>query len=218
MGQGMSRLQAVNEICRSVSEWRASALDSTGSWPTKVYGSSIQGEAEHILDRICQEVLTRGTIDNTLRYQTVTPTGGGSSFEYTFASPFANALRVVGCGADEHRTFSIVGTKLFDVNRGTTVFTTATPLNLHIIIDRDFDDLSPEVKIEVVKEAKLHFQRYWGEEHAKDIQISQERDIARAAKGEPLVTPKSPPINKLDAIGPFGPALAAQPRGGGGQG
>lgn len=211
MGQGMGRLQAVNEILRTTGDWRFGALDSTGSWPTKAYGTSQAGEAEHILDRITEEVLTRGTIDNTLRFQTVTPATGSGPYEYTFAGAYVNALRVIGCGADEHRTFSIRGAKLFDVNRGTTFFTVNTPINLHIIINLDFDDLSPEVKIEIVKEAKLHYQRYWGEQPAKDIQISQERDVARAAKGDELAIPKMPPINKLGGV-TIGPALAPGPR------
>lgn len=208
---GMSRLQAVNELCESIGEWSIGALDSTGTWPTKTYGGSIYGQAERTLDRVCSEVMTRGTVDNVLRNQSVVPATGTGPYEYTFAGALANVLDVQGWGADEGRSFSVTGSKLFDVNKGTTFFTTNAAISLHIFINKDFTDLSPKVQQEVVKEAKLAFQRYWGEDKGKDIQISQERDIARAAKGNALAAPSTNPY-KLEGMGPFGPALAQQPR------
>lgn len=206
----MTRIEAANELVESIGEWPYAALDSTGTWPTKTYGGSIIGQAERTLDRVAREVLTRGTIDNTLRNQSVTPATGAGPYEYTFAGSYANALKVQGWGPDEARTFSISAGKLFDANNGTTLFTTNTAIKLHIIINKDFTDLSSEIQQEIVKEAKLAFQRYWGESNSKDIQISQELDKARAGKSSSMVKPGDP-INKLDGIGPFGPALTAQP-------
>ncbi len=208
---GMSRIEACNEMLETVGEWPFSVLDSSGTWPNKVYTSSVLSVAERTLDRVCREVLTRGTVDNVLRNQSVIPATGSGPYEYTFAGAVANVLDVQGWGADEGRSFSVTGAKLFDVNKGTTFFTTNTAISLHIFINKDFTDLSPKVQQEVVKEAKLAFQRYWGEDKGKDIQISQERDIARAAKGSALAAPSTNPY-KLEGMGPFGPALAQQPR------
>lgn len=197
----LTTLQAVNELLESIGEWPTPALASTGSWPTKAFSASIYGQAEATLDRVRREVLTPGLPDNTEPCATLTVAAGN----ITLAS---NVLRVQAAGRDQHRTFGIRAGKLLDINKGTVTLTDTT-VQADVITDYDFDDLSPELKVLVVKEAKLQFQRYWGEDKAKDIQITQEAAKANASRASGNPSMKAP-SSYYRGFEQFGPALAAQ--------
>ena len=85
----MTRLDAINEMLSARGESPVTALDSTGSWPSKTYGSSDQGLAERILDRHSRRLQADGTVFNRLddyviELPTVKIAASGGAGTFTF--------------------------------------------------------------------------------------------------------------------------------------
>lgn len=62
----MTRLDAIQEMLEGIGAGHASALDSTGSWPSQVFGTTNAADAERILDRETKKILAQGWFLNTL--------------------------------------------------------------------------------------------------------------------------------------------------------
>lgn len=198
----MNKLGAVNAILRTIGNWRASALDSSGSWPSKIYGPNEAGEAEMILDQTTEKILERGWPDNTEKGKSLTPAGS----PLKIASP-SNCIALRGTGKHSHRTFKLRGGFVLDCDVGSVEFATADPIVVDVITNYEFSDLSVDLQAYVLEEAKREFQRSWGGDVQKDGEISQDRDINKAAV-RTFVAKGEAPLNKLDDTGPWGPANA----------
>ena len=62
----MTRLEAIQEILEGSGMMHASALASSGTWPSKTYQETDAGDAEQILDRELRKILSEGYWLNTL--------------------------------------------------------------------------------------------------------------------------------------------------------
>jgi hypothetical protein len=148
---GYSRLQAVNEIARACGEMRFSALDSSGSWPSKSYGSSFAGEAEFILDMTARAVLSRGWEANVVRSKKYTL---GSPGALSFAS---NVLNAIAAGPTQRRLFVFRNGAAYDLEGDTATFATGDYF-FDIITDHDFDTLPVDLQVLIIREAKSEAQ------------------------------------------------------------
>ena len=56
----MTRLEAVNEVLAALGEPPATALDSSGTWPSLTFGTTLAGQAERFLERASKNIQSRG--------------------------------------------------------------------------------------------------------------------------------------------------------------
>ena len=56
----MTRLEAVNEVLAALGEPPATAVDSTGTWPSLTFGTTLAGQAERFLERASKNIQSRG--------------------------------------------------------------------------------------------------------------------------------------------------------------
>ncbi len=167
---GLTKIQAVNRLLRTVNELPTAVLE-TG-------GASIISRAEEVLEDSRVAFLTRGWKQENIERAAV-KSPSGSPLQIQLAT---TALRIRGAGRDENRSFQIRGGYVFDMDAYTS--TISTDVTLDIAHDVEWDDLSPGMKEAITDEAAVHFQR--------DYRGSPERDAGlqqRLAKAEQLVTP-----------------------------
>ena len=144
-----TRLQAVNDIARACGERRFAALDSTGSWPSKSYGSSFAGEAEFILDIVSRRVLTRGWECNTVKCKKYTVASPGA---LTFAS---NVLNAFPAGPDQNERYVFRNGTAYNVNpKDDTATFPAADYFFDIVTDHDFDTLPTDLQVLIMQEAR----------------------------------------------------------------
>lgn len=56
----ITKLQMVNYVLKYCRHAPVSALDSTGLWPSKTYGTSDAGQVESIIDMLSESIIARG--------------------------------------------------------------------------------------------------------------------------------------------------------------
>lgn len=185
---GISKLQTVNQMLLSLGQMRVAALDPGGS--------SDAAEAEYVLDQVTREVLHRGYTCNTRKFVSITASNagtidlGGSPAGQSPATPAPNALRIRGVGLFEGRQFSVRGSMVYDEVKGsTTCFGTNEVVHLEIVETLTFEDIAPDVKEIIAKEAE---QRYRSRKRP-DPQFDQfqERDRVKVENG--VTRPMSAP-------------------------
>lgn len=179
---GISKLDAVNHLLRSIGEPPYTVLPSTGSDTT-----SMGARAEDVLDRVSQNVQIRGGADNVRRYQTFTPVGN----EVTLAS---TVLWIESCGSSLGRQFVIRGGKVYDQVLGSSTIGSGT-IQLHVHDEIAWDDMSAAAKATILGEAVREFQMFYRGNARVDAYLAGE-----SAKGETVATaPKNqaprPPLN-----------------------
>lgn len=176
---GITKISAVNRMLRAINELPITVLD-TG-------GASIAARAEEVLEERRLSILTRGwDQENVHRAKQITPNGSGEFILDT------SIIKIRGTGPNEHRSFTIRDTKVFDLNRYTSTLTGDASLFIDAVYDVAFDQLSPTMKEFIASEATEVFQRRWRGSPDQDGYLQQERarDEAQAA---PLKARMAPP-------------------------
>lgn len=176
---GLTMLAAVNRLLRSVNVLPVSALD-TG-------GSSMQARAESVLQETNINIQSRGLNSNTVRARDYTPV----SNEIQVAS---SVLMVRSAGKDQHRTLTLRGDKVYDLDGDTATFNAAVCLDVVKLVA--FEDLPPADKEHIANEATIEFQRVW---RGSPDQDAFRRD--NAAKTAPFVRTDG----ERNSLGPVNP-------------
>lgn len=178
---GITKLQAVTRIVRTIGHGRPTALDTNGATPV--------ANAEDVLDEVTRRYLGRGLEENTVRAKMFNLDIGGKLTVPT------ETLDVRGAGPDENRKFSIRNGELWDVspNKSTDVIGTAgEKVCLHWVYSLDWDDILPNTQEAITNEAAMEFQdRYRAsleqkavlEKEAAKTDVVVRREQAPADKG-----------------------------------
>lgn len=200
-GYSRSKLTAVNEILEVISEERISSLDSTGSWPTLTYGSTLAGAAEATLDRALDFELLRGWRFNTAlnkKYANVS--------SISFAS---NVIAIHPCGPTERSVIVLRGGSAYDVELDSATLTTADYF-FHVVTNHEFSTIPLDIQNLIVKRAKRDFQRIRKGSPIMDALLLDEYTQAESLCQRPVLPLYSPAINQSPI-----PSQALQmPRGG----
>lgn len=197
----MTRLQAVNDMLRYVGIARVSALDSSGSWPSKTYNSSDAATAEYWLDIETQRFLGEGYGVNTTLYQVTL----GAPGTITFAD---NVLSCKPIGKNQRRDIRfrvVAGTPTaYDNDNRTTTFAAGT-YDFELIEDMDFVSLDVLTQQKVLAEAKRSFQQAMLGNQLKDQMLAEHQAKADVRAPRSVPPPSNRPAN--DA-----PLVAARPQ------
>lgn len=86
----ITKLQMVNYVLKYCRHAPVSALDSTGSWPSKTYGTSDAGQVESLIDMLAETIIARGWQCTSRFYSTTL----GSPGTITFPTNTVNAVPV----------------------------------------------------------------------------------------------------------------------------
>lgn len=131
-----TKLQLVNYVLKLIGHAPVSALDSTGSWPSKTYGVSDAGQVESYLDMFTRAVLQRQW-QQTASVFTVTLSPAG-----TITLP-TNTIKCVPIGRDENRNWYMQNGSLlvYDGENRTTTFA-ANTYQFKIVEDAEISTLS----------------------------------------------------------------------------
>lgn len=198
----MARLQAVNDMLRFVGIARVSALDSSGSWPSKSYNSSDAATAEYWLDIETKKYLGEGYGVNTTLYQVTL----GAPGTITFAD---NVLSCKPLGKNQRRDIRfrvIAGTPTaYDNDSRTTTFAAGT-YDFELTEDLDFDTLDVMTQHKILAEAKRSFQQAMLGNQQKDQYLAE--SAVKADIRAPRTTP--PPSNRPTNDSPLVPAARTQ--------
>ena len=136
---GMSKLDAVNACLQAISEYRVDVLDPGGT--------SIQADAERIVDESTRYHCSMGWPCNTRKSALITVASAGNVTVGSYGLP-AGTLRVKSAGSSQHRTIVLRGDKLYDSNTGTFTFQTGD-LFLDIAELLTFEDCEPILKEQI---------------------------------------------------------------------
>jgi hypothetical protein len=184
-----TKLQLVNRMLRACGHLPVSALDSSGSWPTKTYGTSDAGQAEMYLDAATRDTLARQW-KQTSRV-----------FVHTLASPGTitaptNAIFVRPIGRDENRNWYLQnGTALiYDAEGSTTTFPAGT-YQFQVVEDEEVQNLrDPNLQTLCMSNAAIEFQGVTARDTRVDATYQQVRAINEvSAKRAPSALPA--PVN-----------------------
>lgn len=190
---GLTKLDAVNISLRAGGFGRVSALDTGGASEAAI--------AEDVLDEISQQVQTEGLEENTVKCKLHTLDGNG---KFTLDS---STLRIIPAGKDAHRQLVIRGDDVYDADNDTDVLGTPTTgtVQLTVIKELSFEDLSPASKKFIARLAAVEFQRRATSSPEKDAVLAQEASRAEAVVGKYI-----PPVNTVRPVNTLAnPAVAA---------
>lgn len=148
---GMTELEAVNLCLSAISEERVSTLVAETS-------AEVAGAARYQLNRSKEIVLAHGWPDNTDTCVSITPATGGGPYTYTIAGTI---IGVRGSGRHRHRKFTIRSDALFELTDtvNSASFVTQATIDLDLIRNLTWDELSPRMKHLVVAHASWILQR-----------------------------------------------------------
>lgn len=197
---GMTKLQAVNQLLRTV----------YGTAPTTALdpgGASIEGQAESYIDDMRLEVCERGLPDNTDQHQRVGP-----------GNPLllpSDTLAIKPVGASRGINLVIRDGKLYDANNGT--FNILQQQYIDIAKDVPWEKLSPELKRQIVQEAKVIFQRRVRANAQVDAALRQELDITMFHTQRRIAVEPSPQAPRYSPLPTWSNGGQAPDAGGGGQ-
>ena len=163
-GYSRTKLSAVNEILEAVGEDRVSAVDSTSTWPTLAYGSSIAGAAEFVLDRALDFELARGWHFNTVYNKSYTGTS------ITFGS---TVLRATPSGLTRFKPIAMRSGAGYDLEADSATFASGT-YYFDIVTTHEFSTIPLDIQNLIVKRAKRDFQRERIGNPAKDALLLAE--------------------------------------------
>lgn len=186
---GLTKLEAVNRILRTYQTLPVSALD-TG-------GTSIQAQAEQVLDEVSTQYQARGLDENTQFNKSYTANGSGI---VTVAS---------GVLAVSHRNYRVTlrGDSVFNLTTYTDNWGASAVVILDVVEEIAFESLSPGTKEAICKEAEMQFQiRYRGSpDQHQSLALETARTSALSA----------PAMEKPSVIKPVPSFVPAAPRGNG---
>lgn len=186
---GLSKLEAVNLVLETNQIKRVSALDSTGSWPSKTYGASDAGHAEWILDVIGRRRMIAGTANNVIRKSYTLAVSGAITLD-------SNTMKIKPIGLIEKEHHTIRDDKVYDAWNGTTTLAAGT-YTYEQTMAVDFESLEPALKEAIVDEAKQYYQRRTRGDQLQDMFAENDRQKTDANVMRPKVayspTPPPPP-------------------------
>lgn len=184
---GLSKLEAVNLILETNQIKRVSALDSSGSWPSKSYGVSDAGHAEWILDVIGRRRMIAGTANNVIRKSYTLGAPGAITLD-------ANTMKIKPIGLIEKEHHTIRDDKVYDSWNGTTTLAAGT-YTYEQTMAVDFESLEPAFKEAIVDEAKQYYQRRTRGDQLQDAFNENDRQKTDANVMRPKVAylPTPPP-------------------------
>lgn len=190
---GISKLQAVNLILETNQIKRVSALDSTGSWPSKTYGASDAGHAEWILDVVAQRRMITGALNNVIRKSYTLAVSGAITLD-------ANTMKIEPIGMIEKEHYTIRDDKVYDAWNGTTTLAAGT-YTFKQTMAVDFESLEPAFKHAIVDEAKQYYQRRTRGDQLQDLFNENDRQKTDASVMRPKVSisPTPPPPTPMQA-------------------
>ena len=210
---GLTKLKACNEMLMALGLNRVAALDSGGS--------SDVAEAEYVLDAVTREYLLRGWSCNT-KLLTITASNAGtidlngSPTGQSPATPAPLALRIEGDYKSKYKPLSLRGSMVYDEAVGsTTAFAANETVYLKVVealsasSPNDFEDISPEVKEQIVKEAVQRYRVRKRPDPTVDAML--DRDVA---KSQAAYVANRPSPSDVEAPR-FGPAPVSQQQQGG---
>mgnify|MGYP000573713527 CR=1 FL=1 len=188
---GISKLQAVNLILETNQIKRVSALDSTGSWPSKTYGASDAGHAEWILDVTAERRMIAGTLNNVIRKSYVLAANGAITLD-------ANTMKIKPIGLIEKEHYTIRDDKVYDAWNGTTTLAAGT-YTFEQTMAVDFESLEPALKHAIVDEAKLYYQRRTRGDQLQDLfnENDRQKTDANVMRPKMAVSPVPPPPSPM---------------------
>lgn len=180
---GLTKLEAVNRILRTYQTLPVGALD-TG-------GTSIQAQAEQVLDEVSTQYQARGLDENTQMSKVYTANGSGI---VTVASGVLNV-------SSRSYRVALRGDSVINLNTYSTNWGAGASVVLDVVEEIAFESLSPGTKEAICKEAEMQFQiRYRG---SPDQHQSLALETARA---ESLVTKGMDPSSVIKSVPSFVPA------------
>lgn len=182
---GLTKLEAVNRILRTYQTLPVSALD-TG-------GTSLQAQAEQVLDEVSTQYQARGLDENTQRNKSYTANGSGI---VTVAS------NVIGVASNNYRV-ALRGDSVINLNTYSTNWGAGFTVILDVVEEIAFESLSPGTKEAICKEAEMQFQiRYRGspdqhqslalESARTDALVNKGMDMPSVIKPVPSFVPAAP--------------------------
>jgi len=188
---GISKLQAVNPILETNQIKRVSALDSTGSWPSKAYGASDAGHAEWILDVTAERRMIAGTLNNVIRKSYTLGGSGAITLD-------ANTMKIKPIGLIEKEHYTIRDDKVYDAWNGTTTLAAGT-YTFEQTMAVDFESLEPALKHAIVDEAKLYYQRRTRGDQLQDLfnENDRQKTDANVMRPKMAVSPTPPPPSPM---------------------
>lgn len=141
-------LTAVNKVLRQgTGIAQITALDSTGTWPNKVFGKSEHGHVEELIDQATRAYLTNHNgAFNTLFNQSGTPSG--SPLGITLP---ANALAVNGRGFFLNWPFSVGPNNKLMWQASETLPVLGFPYEYHVRINVDFEQCPADVQEDILE-------------------------------------------------------------------
>ncbi len=193
---GPDKVEAVNRVLRAIGEKPVAALD-TG-------GSSLQAEAERIIDESTRTIQEAGMEENTQVCTTLTASAGAITIPST-------ALRIQSAGSSQHRHFRAKGTVLFDLDGWTATFGTAEAVQVLIVHLVPWAECQPMMKEKIIADAELRAQRYLRGNPMKDGELQQQRMLVDGYPSRTIPRPGMAPVNQQPPFTPMGTS-------GGGQG
>lgn len=138
-------LDAVNEILEAIGEPPVDALDTNGN--------SDEAQAEATLNRWTERILRRGWFQNTIIEKEYTP-DGSDQIEMTDVLDF------------RHTTYSawlkmaIRNGYLYDTENQRDTWPDLSSVKLDVILDVDFDDLTPALRTYIIAVTAQAFERF----------------------------------------------------------
>lgn len=192
---GVSKLEAVNFILQVCKDERASALSSSGSWPSKAYNGDDVGQVEADLDREKARILSRGFQCNTARNQKFSLASQGSITLTNYT------LKIIPTGPSELRRHSIKDNKVWDLEPSPPTDQLAPgDYFYHVITDVDFESLEPTVKHLVMVEAARVIQRRRRGDPKIDAYLADEVALAEINVARSMNPPQAYGINQQPLV------------------
>ena len=193
-GMGMTKVQAVSEILMSVNLMRITAL----AGPTD---SSDAGEAEFVLDRMIEEVISEGH-PSASRIASITASSG----IVDLTSPAPLAVKVRGVGKYRSRNFTLQGTFVYDPDLGSTTIGSGSEVFTLELFElasasspANFENLAPDLKRLIVDRAKLRYRLIKRPDQFVDAALV--RDVNRSEQmRDPIVQHRDPFPNVAGGI------------------
>lgn len=198
----MTRLQGVNWVLQRCAHLSAAALDSTGSWPSKAYGRSDEGDAESCLDIASDEAVASGL-----------PSCHVSNVEFSLGSAGtiamgATAVRAAGKAKLERFNINLipVGGDMIATKDGNQTFESGN-YTFDVWYRRPFEQLPRNEQMIVLEIAARRFMQL------KMPDSVDERGLAYDATMASAITPPNiPPVPAYPGMPSIAPPMPQQYR------
>lgn len=178
---GLTKLEAVNRMLRSVNQLPVAALDTAGT--------SIAAFAEQVLDEASTAYQARGLDENTVYGKAYTANGSGI---VTVAS---GVLNVKGSGPQANKRVTLRSDVVWNLSDDTNNWGNGATIYLDVITEVTFVDLTPASKEAIANEATVIFQRRYRGSPDQDGYTQQEAMKAGFLVAQPApMVPLSKPV------------------------